>query len=311
MLTTIDILESLTPMLAQAGRPDVLDSLVGGWVFDEKVDGIRAIAAWDADAFQIRNRNGREITMRYPELCVEGTRIKGPLILDGEIVAADGSFQDIAWRDKQNGAGADKVPANFVAFDVLYHPEHGDVRSHPYAHRRQLLNALDLTGSFRTSLCSPDPRHFDRLKSIGAEGVVAKRLNARYAKGRSADWLKVKALYTVSALATGYEPGDGARAHMGAILLSTLSATPTGYMLHQIGKAGSGFTSTPGRGTTSHEMKDLIDSATSIHDVPIVEIECLGATRSGVLRQPIFKGLRTDLSYQDCLQSQVDALPRS
>jgi bifunctional non-homologous end joining protein LigD len=309
MLNTIELMESLTIMLATAERPDVLPTLVGTHVFDEKLDGIRALAAWDENgAFSMRNRSGKDITSRYPEIALAATNgdFTGPLLLDGEIISIGKAFQDIAWRDKQNGRGADKVPATFTAFDVLVTGEQGDLRHQPYAFRRQVLNNLRLEGQFARSLCSPDPAFFDRIKSMGGEGVVAKRLRAPYARGRSTDWLKVKALYSVTALATGYEPGSGARSEMGAIFLSLLSPTPKGYMLHPIGKAGSGFSP-----ATALDMKAALDSAVDVASVPVVEIECLGATRSGVLRQPVFKGLRTDLTYEAATFDQLDPLPRS
>lgn len=310
MLTTISLMESLTPMLAEAARPDVLPTLVGSHVFDEKLDGIRAMAAWDETGnFALRNRNGADITMRYPEIALAATTsgFVGPLLLDGEIVAADGSFQDIAWRDKQKGRHADKVPAIFTAFDVLVHPDMGDVRHEPYALRRQLLNGLTLEGQFARSLCSPDPAFFDRIKLLGGEGVVAKRLRAPYARGRNSDWLKVKALYSVTALATGYQPGHGSRSEMGAIFLSVLDhPVKGGVILRPIGKAGSGFSA-----TTALDMKEAIDLATDLDSVPVVEIECLGATRSGVLRQPVFKGVRSDLTYEAATFDQLKELPTS
>lgn len=312
MLTTLDVLESITPMLANSSRPEVLPTLVGTHVFDQKLDGVRALAAWSENDFAIRNRNGRDLTMAYPDLCLAGTVYDGPLILDGEIIAESGKFEDIAWRDKQKGHpdAVKKVPARFVAFDVLHHPEHGDVRHLPYARRRQLLQGLGLSGWFDVSLCSPDPQFFERIKALGGEGVIAKTLTGRYVKGRSNDWLKVKALYSVTALVTGYEPGSGARSELGAIYVSLLAEMPNGgRMVQPIGKAGSGFSV-----TTSLEMKDLIEHASStglLEDFPVVEIECLGVTRSGVLRQPTYKGLRTDKAALDCTADQLDDIPRT
>ena len=312
MLTTLDILDTLVPMLATSSRPEVLPTLVGSHVFDQKLDGVRAIAAWTEGDFGIRNRNGRNLTEAYPDLALASTVIDGPLILDGEIVAESGLFEDIAWRDKQKGRAdaVQKVPARFVAFDVLYHPTEGDTRHLPYARRRQLLDLLNLVGKFDVSLCSPDPAFFDRLKALGGEGVIAKRLMAPYAKGRSNDWLKVKAIYSVTAVVSGYEPGSGARQDLGAIHLSLLVEMPNGgRMLKPIGKAGSGFSV-----TTAREMRDAIEhfmETGDIEDFPIVEVECLGLTRSGVLRQPVYKGMRTDKGALDCTYDQLADLPNS
>lgn len=311
MLTTLDILESITPMLAATARPEDLTTLVGSHVFDQKLDGVRALAAWTSEGdFGIRNRNGRDITMAYPDLCLASTNRSGPLILDGEIISETERFEDVAWRDKQKGHpdAVRKVPVRFVAFDVLHHPEHGDTRGLPYARRRQLLQTLDLVGKFDLSLASPDPAFFDRIRDLGGEGVVAKDLRAPYAKGRSRAWLKIKSLHRVTALATGYEPGSGARSEMGAVYLSLLEPMPNdGFMLKPIGKVGSGFSV-----ATSLEMKALIDAVAesgSIDDVPVLEVECLGVTRTGVLRQPAYKGLRTDKAVTDCTADQLKDIP--
>lgn len=312
MLTTLDVLESITPMLATSARPEVLQTLVGTHVFDQKLDGVRALAAWSEDDFGIRNRNGRDITMAYPDLCLAGTQYRGPLILDGEIVAESGLFEDIAWRDKQKGHAdaVRKVPARFVAFDVLHHPTEGDVRHLPYARRRQLLDLLGLSGHFDVTLASPDPRFFDQIKALGGEGVIAKNLMAPYAKGRSNDWLKVKNIHSITALVTGYEPGTGARSELGAIYLSVLADMPNGgRMVQPIGKVGSGLSV-----KTSLEMKALIETALAseaLEDFPVVEVECLSVTRTGVLRQPTYKGLRTDKGPLDCTADQLTDLPRS
>lgn len=307
MVDPIEIIDTLTPMLATSARPADLQTLVGTHVFDPKLDGIRAIAGWWSEEFKMRNRTGRDITGTYPEMAQDATAIDGPLVLDGEIIATNGAFQDIAQRDAQKGRSGSTVHATFAAFDVLVHPTEGDVRHLPYAKRRLLLQDLPLSGCFQVTQCSPDPALFEQIKAAGGEGVIAKRLNARYASGRSKDWLKVKATHTVTALAAGYEPGSGSRAEMGAILLATLERGPDQYTVRTIGKAGSGFSQ-----ETARQMKAAIDAAANdLSAVPVVEIECLGATRGGVLRQPVFKGLRTDLTYADATFDQLAALPRS
>lgn len=305
-----DVVMDVDPMLAEAGRPEVLESLRGTHVFDEKLDGIRALAAWDSGDFVLRNRNGTDITYRYPEIVLGADQGSGRLILDGEIMALSGSFEDIGWRDKQSGRGAGKVPAHFVAFDVLWHPEHGDVRHRPYAERRLLLNALPLTEPFIVSRVSTDPGFFDHIKAEGGEGVVAKRIRARYARGRSSDWLKVKTIYSITAMAVGYEPGAGSRSDLGALMVATLTPTDGGaYDVRALGRVGSGFSP-----TTATEMRNLIEAARTpssidINKLPIVEVECLGITRNGVLRQPVYKGLRTDRTWQHATTDQLDPIP--
>lgn len=310
-VTTAETLAAITPMLATPGRPDDLARVAGTHVFERKLDGIRGLLSWDGHTVSIRNRNGRDITDRYPELELAARSLDAPLIIDGEIMAESGRFEDVAWRDKQKGLGWDKVPVRFVAFDVLYLPEVGDVRHQPYAYRRQALDSLALAGKFEVVEASTDPAFFDRVRAEGGEGVIAKHVNARYLSGRHPAWLKVKSLHTVTALVTGYETGKGSRAEMGAVKLAVLAQHPNNeWYLQEIGRAGSGFSQ-----RTAMEMKHLLDgiaaAGPTLDSIPVVEVECLGATRSGVLRQPTFKGFRTDLDYTAATYAQVAALPRS
>lgn len=301
------ILSTLNPMLADSDSGLRLADLAGTHVFDTKLDGVRAIAAWDGHVLTMRNRNNRTMD-NYLDLELAAADLPGPVILDGEIITLSGKFQDAAWRDKQNGANAITAmrthPAHFIAFDILWHPDLGDVRHLPYSKRRELLVALHLEhvggGRWDTTVASTDHRLYDIIRAGGGEGVIAKRLTATYSGGRRKDWLKFKSTFSVSCLATGYEPGKGARTELGAIFLSVID----GSKAVAIGKAGSGFTL-----PESLEMKRILDNVTGVADLPVVEIKCLGITRDGKLRQPVYLGIRTDMTITDASASQLDSLP--
>ena len=306
------LLRTIVPALASSGEGS-LSTLVGSHVFDQKLDGVRALAAFDEDGLTLRNRNGRDLTLTYPDLAAGADGLlPHPLILDGEIVAQDGAFQDIARRDRltkpfQVAQAMRTTPARFVAFDVLWAPERGDVRHLPYRERRALLDALGLSSaSWGTSRVSDSPALYEEIKAAGGEGVIAKRLTSPYGGGRSSSWQKFKTTQSVTCIAIGYEEGQGKRAFMGAIMLAMLG--PEGAVV--VGKAGSGFTDRSAR-----EMKDLLDAAAVALDpslLPIVEIECLGRTRENKLRQPTYKGIRIgDCTLADASISQLDAVPRS
>lgn len=302
-----DLLTTINPMLADTS--DIkLETLSGTHLFDSKIDGVRALAAWDGRTLTMRNRNGRQMD-NYLDLEVAAAGIPGPVILDGEIVAASGKFQDIAWRDKQRGAKVIKAmqdcPAHFAAFDILWHPDKGDVRHLPYIIRRGLLVDLQLAGrtwsSWAATEASTDPKFYDVIRSLGGEGVVAKRYTARYEPGRRSTWLKYKAAYTLSCIGTGYEPGKGARAEFGALYLGLLDEVGG---LVPMGKVGSGFTL-----PETLEMKAILDAATCAADLPIVEIQTYNLTRDGKLRMPVYLGQRTDLQLNDCTVAQLEHLP--
>jgi len=303
-----DHLINIVPMLADTDNIPI-ESLAGTHLFDTKLDGVRALAAWDGNLLTLRNRN-RRVMDNYLDLELAAVGIPGPIILDGEIITESGKFQDIAWRDKQRGPKAIKamqqMPVNYIAFDILWHPDHGDIRHQPYSVRRELLIGLRLSqhsARFDHSTASIDPKFYDAIRAMGGEGVVAKRLSAAYSPGRRPAWLKYKAAFTVTCVGTGYEPGNGARKEFGAMHLGMIAEDGS---LVPMGKVGSGFTL-----PETLAMKATFDNAKSAADLPIVEIQCFNRTRDGKLRMPVYLGQRSDQTLTDCSVKQLQNLPET
>lgn len=283
----------LSPMLAisntgSSGRNPIdvriLLGAGGGWYADTKLDGMRA---WLMDDGRILNRKGEDVTATFPE-------IHNPTgeWLDVEIMALDGNFETILRREGlvDNGKrrrAASNDPCTFVAFDVpaLYEQSWMDRRHH--------LDRLALHHDFQTTPCSGGTYLLDKTLEQGMEGVIAKRTNSRYQFGkRSADWVKHKHVKRISCIAYGYEPGNGSRAHFGAMLIALIQ---DGKVV-PVGKTGSGFTD-----AMTHCLKARLDSGESFP----VEIEFLNVTSGGTLRFPVFRGVRTDVAITDCTYDQI------
>lgn len=302
---------SMKPMLASppktAARPH---DLRGTHAFDLKLDGVRVLAYCDGNGnVTLINRSGRDVTHRFPEveaaLCVRTGLVENaqPVVLDGEVVAKSGSFQDTAMRDKQNKpidvlTSMKTHPVVYVSFDVL---EIGgaDIRSQPWQERRRLLEEfMEFVASdyLAMSVCSDDPGFFDQVKAQGMEGVIAKRKLATYRSGRFSDWTKFKAVRSITAIAIGYDKGEGARAHFGAMNLVLLNDSEA----VSIGRVGTGMNA-----SEITMLKGELDAGRPV----LVEIECLNKSKDGKLRFPVYKGLRTDLSPLDATIAQLDAIP--
>src|SRR5437763_350060 len=70
------------------------------------------------------------------------------------------------------------------------------------------------------------------------EGVMLKRRGAPYQKGRTRDWLKIKAHLSQELAIVGWTPGEGtASSGIGALLLGVCE----GGSLEFAGKVGTGF----------------------------------------------------------------------
>lgn len=282
-----------------------------GYGFDTKIDGVRVIAYHETDGnVRLINRSMVDVTNRYPEV-VTGilmTFSKGTVV-DGEVVATDGSFESTALRDKQNKP-ADVArtmkthPVMFLAFDMLC--EDGqEITSLPYVSRRGRLERHHAQSAFRSpviglTVVSSAASLYDQVKALGMEGVIAKQWTAPYQEGkRNPTWIKMKATFRVTCVATGYEPGKGARAHFGAMHLALLD--PAQGRIVGCGRVGTGFTERQIR-----ELKTLLDAGTPV----AVEIEALNITKTGQLRFPVYRGIRSDLSVADATIDQLDQLPR-
>lgn len=313
-MTTTTVLPSIRPMLAAPSTGtgsrravDLATLLHGTHYFDLKLDGLRAILYWDGVTMRLVNRSGVDITRKFPDVEAVGPAF-GPIprILDGELVCDDGMFNSVATRGKQEKphAIADAVrrlPARFIAFDLLYVGSH-DTRSLPYSERRKMLessvrviNDPQITASMGTT---DGAAMWSSVSTLGLEGMIAKHIDQPYMEGkRSPAWLKFKTVRRVTCIAVGYEPGTGARAHFGAMFLAVIG--PDGPV--NVGKVGTGFTE-----TEIQSLKADLDAG----KMPLVEIEALNLGSGGQLRFPVYRGYRTDLSHADATLDQLDTLPR-
>jgi ATP-dependent DNA ligase len=190
-----------------------------GWSYEPKWDGFRAIAFVDGTEHHLQSRNGRPLGRYFPELRFP----KGEYVLDGELVIlTEGGRQDfdalgqrIHPAESRIRMLAEATPVRFVAFDVLEHK--GTVlMEEPFSKRRKRLEKLvreplDLTPSTLERADAEQWLH-------GAEGVIAKELDAPYRPGERKGMVKVKRVRTIDSVIVGWRPGkeDGT---LGSLIL--------------------------------------------------------------------------------------------
>ena len=301
------------PMLA---RPGPLPPDDGRWGYEVKWDGIRALAYVAGGRIELRNRSGRDITSRYPDLGALGGALAGrDAVLDGEIAAFDEdgrpSFERLQHRmhlasDAAVRWSTTTNPVAYVIFDLLQLDGRA-LLAEPYAARRELLDGLGLNGpAWQTprSHVGDGAALLEATRRRGLEGIVAKRLDCPYEPGRrSAGWIKVKNTRRATLVVGGFLPGEGARSgRVGALLV--------GYHeeggLRYAGRVGSGF---------SEAMLARLDELLAPLRLPespfdgrqpprgsvfaeprlVADVEFADWTRTRTLRAPRFKGLRDDV----------------
>jgi bifunctional non-homologous end joining protein LigD len=312
----------LQPMLARSGPLPPREEQYG---FEVKWDGIRTVLYADHGHSDLRGRNGSDFTPRYPEVR-ELARSLGSrrVVLDGEVVAFDDqgrpSFERLQSRMHLASDSAVRrrmrdIPATYVIFDLLYLDGHTTIGL-SYEERRELLEALELEGpAWRTPAYhrGEGKALLAATRELGIEGIVAKKLDCPYQPGaRASHWIKVKNVRTQDVVIGGWTPGEGGRS-------SSLGSLAVGVMeddrLVYAGKVGTGFTE-QSLALLKRELEPLRrDSSPFSGRQPpkgtifveprlVAHVEFREWTGSGTLRAPSFKGLRPDLSPQECVREE-------
>ncbi len=197
-----------SPLLPQLAKTAKSLPTGDGWVYEPKWDGFRAIAFVDEGDVYLQSRNGKPLTRYFPELAFPA----GRYVLDGEIVLFDDQgrqdFDALGQRIHPAKSRIDmlaaETPTRFVAFDLLALDDDALLEL-PQAERRDKLAQLvekpvDLTP------CSKDPAEAEPWLQH-AEGVIAKRQDARYCPGERVGMVKIKRVRTIDAVVMGWRPG--------------------------------------------------------------------------------------------------------
>jgi bifunctional non-homologous end joining protein LigD len=314
--------EQLRPMMARSGPLPPREEQFG---FEVKWDGIRTILYSDHGHVELRGRNGSDFTPRYPEVR-ELARSLGSrrIVLDGEVVAFDEqgrpSFERLQSRMHLASDSAVRrrmrdIPATYVIFDLLYLDGHTTMAL-SYEKRRELLEQLELEGpAWRTPAYhrGEGKALLAATKELGIEGIVAKKLDCPYTPGaRASHWIKVKNVHTQDVAIGGWTPGEGGRSSsLGSLAVGVME----GDRLVYAGKVGTGFTEQT-LALLKRELEPLRrDSSPFSGRQPpkgtifveprlVAHVEFREWTKSGTLRAPSFKGLRPDISPQECVRDE-------
>jgi bifunctional non-homologous end joining protein LigD len=289
-------------------------------VYEPKYDGIRAIAEIAARGGSVRlwSRLGNDKTSQFPEITEAlrtwAKRLKEPIVLDGEVVALDAKGQPAGFQNlqgrihlKTGDASASNARTAFIAFDVL-RAGTTDFRGQPLVERRKgLEHIFGDTGSpiLRISeIAHGDGRALHkRAVANGWEGLIAKAASSRYVSGkRSPDWRKLKLLQEQEFVVAGWSEPRKSRTHFGALILGVYE----GGELRYAGHVGTGFDSkelervmallTPLETKTSPFRQKVPKNETPHWVKPklIAQVRFTEWTSDGILRQPVYLGLRDD-----------------
>ncbi len=240
-MTTWPFPPPLTPMEAKV-KTELPE---GGWAFEPKWDGFRAVA-WSGDV-RLDSRNHKPLFRYFPELEAALRSLPSGTVVDGEVVVVTDDRLDFdALQSRLHPAAsrverlAAEIPAKLVAFDLVA-LDGFDLRSEPFSERRSRLESLigSLGGSWNLTPSTLDrevgSRWFDGFEAAGCDGIVAKRLDGPYVEGKR-EMVKVKHRRSVDCVVGGYRVHKGGD-KIGSILLGLYDGGELGFIGHC-----SGFT---------------------------------------------------------------------
>jgi bifunctional non-homologous end joining protein LigD len=280
-----------------------------GWSFEIKWDGFRSIAEIRNGQVRLLSRNGRAQNARFPTVAAALSGFPVDAVFDGEIVAVDAEGRP-HFQDLQNSMRAGDGRILYYVFDVLYAAGY-DLRALPLKRRRAILEKLlPVSGAVRLSeaIDRTGRAFFRAAEKNGLEGVMAKDLSSPYRSGaRSREWLKIKAHKGQEAVICGFTQPRAARKYFGALILGAFKKGKLTY----IGHVGTGFTERALKDILA-KLKPIVVPRSPFAEEPkthmpvtwvaprlICEVKFSEWTSEGLMRHPVFLGLREDKSVKE------------
>jgi bifunctional non-homologous end joining protein LigD len=288
-----------------------------GWAFEVKWDGFRSLAEIKGGKVRLLSRNGKSQNSRFATVAAALSGFAVNAVFDGEIVAVDAQGRP-HFQDLQNSMSSreDRILYYYV-FDVLYAAGH-DLRGLPLRRRRAILEKiLPVSQTVRLSeAIEGTGRAFFRAAEMnGLEGVVAKDMSSPYRSGgRTREWLKIKAQKRQEAVICGFTRPRASRKYFGALILG---AFKKGQLIY-IGHVGTGFTELTLRDIHA-KLAPLVTPRSPFAEEPktnmpvtwvvprlVCEIKFSEWTDEGLMRHPVFLGLRQDKSAREVVPEEAE-----
>ncbi len=313
-------------------RPPQLATLVdsvpagNGWMHEIKFDGYRAMVAAASDKVHVYTRKGLDWSDKFAPL-VE--RFKAldlpPCLIDGEIVAygSDGNpsfsaLQTVLKRGHGSQKESDKL--SYHAFDLL-ELDGKDLAGLTNIERKERLEALLATAEppihVADHVIGAGEKLYRAMCDAGQEGIISKKIDARYQSTRAKNWVKVKCTLRQEFVVIGWKKSSA----KGRPFSSLLLAQHEGGKLVYKGNVGTGF-NTDTLADLAKRMKPLETDAkpaevgrpesrgvTWLKPKLVAEVAFSEFTHDGSVRHGSFVGLRSDKKAKDVVPEAASEAP--
>jgi bifunctional non-homologous end joining protein LigD len=287
------------------------------WLFEIKWDGIRCLCFLRKGKLTLMSRSGTPLTNQFPELeqTIQNLHAE-EAILDGEIVVFDehgrSNFQALQPRimlTKQKQTRSDGV---LILFDLLYFDGY-DLRGVSLEERVKLLNTVVEESSvvrLSTHKRGNGEILLDFAKQHGLEGIMAKDARSLYETRRTSSWRKIKLVREQDCVICGFTVGK--REAFGSLILGIYR---NGDLVF-VGNVGTGFDT-----AQQKRLRTLMDQRTAakppfatnprlpgrviwVRPELVARIKYTHWTKEDKLRAPVFLGLRTDTTPEQCVREE-------
>jgi bifunctional non-homologous end joining protein LigD len=213
-----------------------------GWLHEIKYDGYRTLAFVEDGKVRLVTRNGHDWTHRYRSLAKALEKLPcARAILDGEVVVQDPrgiTSLDLLERALSDG---DSHAMTYFAFDLPYLDGY-DLSGARLIDRQTALEGLigplideRSPVQFSDHIEGDGEPLFAQASRMGLEGIVSKKVDARYHQGRSNTWVKVKRVDVATFVIIGF------LSNLPRSASSLLLAEERDGELTYVGRVGSGI----------------------------------------------------------------------
>lgn len=295
------------------------------WIHEIKWDGYRILATVADGDVRLWSRNALEWTSRLPEIrdAVAALGLKSAA-LDGELIAGRGTKEDFNLL-QATLSGERQGTLSYALFDLL-HINGVDIADAPLLERKALLETLLQGAPSHLAMSSHIVGDGDAAYRLAGEqhfeGIISKRADRGYHRGRSEDWKKTKQLASDEFAVVGYTAPKGSRTGFGSLLLA--KPDPRHGWLY-VGRVGSGFSdaliselsaligTAGGKKPTAHVPTTETDLRAATWFAPhfVVEVFYRGIGGQQLLRQASLKAVRPDKDVADLKDSDRGPEPRA
>lgn len=282
------------------------------WIHEIKYDGYRIIAAVAGDEVRLYTRSGQDWTRKFTSITGALRKLKAQALIDGEVVVFGSEGRTSFSALQQALSENDDAALRYIVFDLLI-LDSEDLRRLPLSERKKRLKALfgrtTAPLSYGDHITGDSDKVLREACRLGVEGLVSKDKASAYVSRRVLTWIKSKCLCRSEFVIGGYRPSDKKDRSFASLLVGEYDK---GRRLIYRGRVGTGYDGTVLR-SLGAKLKARLTDKSPFLDVPrairgrarwvkpdlVAEIAFTERTRDGILRHPVFLGLRADKRARD------------